>query len=230
MNTRLSRFLDATDSGSLFDTTLRGLTLHLLRGLAPHEFAPHATTFEAALTACATVDFESPRLLEPDEAQAAFDAWYLHHLERKPFAAPRAARVRHLLLSLAANGDPLYAWLLGHLAAKCGVDARRTFSDAELEPTPLHHGYRLTHEVLLDTDYFARPASHPLTATWADDLAAVLPQLEREPNFDLTGEVAMCLSFLRHPAARSAKALIANAPMDGSPHEQASLLLGLAGP
>ncbi|MGV3621673.1 MAG: hypothetical protein ACO1OB_12690 [Archangium sp.] len=220
---RLALFLAATDTTDDEHVALRALTLHMLDGLKPGSFP--TALLDDALNRCADVgfDFDSN---DPDRLQAGIDAWFLRHVRGLPHQKPDAERLHARLRDLANDGFLIYSWLLGEIAARCGVDARisitgtRPFEDV----SRLHHTYWLTHLPLLDSDYFAKPVTHPDAAKWADELELATTWLAREPNDDLAGEVALCLSVLGRDASAARALLNTHRPPD-EPHAQATALL-----
>lgn len=227
---RLTAFLAATDSPRPEDVALRTLTLHMLEHVAPTLYAAqHAgPTHLDALQRCARVDYGLDRALDADRLQAGLDAWLCRHLKDLPHAPPDPFALRTALRWLADDDQLIYAWLLGELAARCGIDVR-----LPVEPRPfrgasrVHDAYYLTHLVMLDTDYFARRLSHPDAASWGDELLALVPWLERRPNLDLAGEVVLCLRVMKRDTA-AARALLDGAGLPEDPHTMATVLLALS--
>ncbi|MFZ5444954.1 MAG: DUF6895 family protein [Myxococcota bacterium] len=227
----LAQLLALTGGGDAESIALRTLSLHMLGGHAPRFFARHGLDRElrAALERCREVSygFDEPGRTE-DRLQAGLDAWLCRALHGLPHPPPDRAALRDALAWL-ADESPIYAWLLGELAARLGVDERVPFASERpfAHVSRLVDAYFLTHLVLLDTDYLARPASHPQAARWADELEQLVPWLAQEPNADLAGEVAFSLHSLgRDPSA--ARALFATETSD-DPHTVATMLLGLVG-
>lgn len=227
---RLATFLAATDTGRPEDVALRALTLHVLEHVAPAAFAARglAAVQRDALQRCAGVGYGFDEALEPDRLQAGLDAWLCRHLKALPHPPPDAAALRTALQWLAEEELLLYAWLLGELAARCGVDVRLAVPPRPFRHGPrLHDTYYLTHLVLLATDYCARPLTHADGGAWGDALLAAVPWLEQEPNEDLAGEVALCLRFMRR-ATPEVLALVEQAGVSDDPHTQATVLLALS--
>ncbi|MFO0598611.1 MAG: hypothetical protein U0228_25110 [Myxococcaceae bacterium] len=227
---RLTRFLADTGSDSKADVTTRALVFHMLEAVAPRLYATHglAALHQQALEQCARIAPQFDDVTDPDEAQAIVDAWYLRHVRGLKHPRPQAAALRALLEHLEAAGNTVYAWLLGELAAKCGVDVRLTFSRADFKSPRVFEGYYLTHLVMLDTDYFTRPARHADAGDWADAIAQLVPWLTRAPNPDLAGEVALCLRFFKRPEATAALALVNGLEPGEDVHQQATILMGMA--
>lgn len=228
---RLAALLRATDDDSAEHVTLRGLTFHMLEGVAPRFYSErgleplHLETLER----CRHVTYGFETLTDPDRAQAGVDAWYLRHVKGLPHPPPDRHVFAALLQRLNDEGNAIYAWLLGELGARCGLDVRLPFGRTDFKTSRLHEAYWLTHLVMLDSDYFARPLRHGDSDTWADAIAELVPWLTRKPNADLAGEVALCLQFLKRPEAIAARALIDATPAEGDAHQQAAVLLGLVG-
>lgn len=229
---RLEHFLALTAGPADDQVVLRALVLHMLRHRAPRLFAARALgpVLHAALEACAHVPFALEGTPEGDPLQDAVDAWYLRHVYRLPHAPPDRDAFATALRALADDDQLLYAWLLGELGARCGLDVRVPLDRPRpfLNVSRLHDGYWLTHLVLLDTEYLARPVSHPDAADWADALAGFVPWLARHPNLDLAGEVALCLDVLGRDASAALR-LVQAAPPGDDPHEVATGLLALSG-
>jgi hypothetical protein len=229
---RLAHFLALSAGPEPADVTLRALTLFMLKHHAPRLSAERglAPLLDAALEACAAVpyDFEEP--LDGDRLQAGVDAWYLRHVAGLPHAPPDADRFADALRRLVDDDRLIYAWLLGELAAKCGLDVRVPLESARpfLHVSRLHDGYWLTHLVLLESDYLSRPVRHPQAAAWREALEQFVPWLLRKPNLDLAGEVALSLDALGGDAS-ALKAQLAAAPPGNDAHEVATGLVALAG-
>jgi hypothetical protein len=235
---RLETFLAATSGDSGESITLRALTLHMLAQVAPRLFEQRKlkATWDRALEACRYVefDFSGDRV----QLQCGVDAWYCRFLEGLPHVPPSAERLGDVLRTLANGRYPftptlsppgerehslLYAWLMGEQAARCGVDVRVPMQPRPFKGThPLHDAYWLTHLVMLDTDYFAKPLSHPDAQAWGDELSALVPS-----HADLAGEVALCLRFMKRDAS-GALELVRDAPVTEDAHAQATALLALS--
>lgn len=226
---RLQLFLNATDDDSAIHVALRALVFHMLEHVAPKFYATRGLKplHEATLEACANVGFAFDSE-DPDVLQAGIDAWYLRTLRGLPHPKPDPTQLRAVLERLNAGGDAIYSWVLGELAARSGVDVRLpNVARTAFEASQLIRAYCLTHLVMLDSDYFARPASHADVDGWSDELASLIPWLTRVPNPDLAGEVAVCLRFLKRPEASKAKALIESVEPGDDTHELAAVLVGL---
>jgi hypothetical protein len=234
---RLERFLAATADDSGESITLRALTLHMLEHVAPRLFATRKLKpiQDRALEDCARVEFDFSG--DPVRLQAGVDAWYCRFLKGLPHAPPPRARLAAVLSGLALDehaltptlsrgereNELLYAWLIGEQAARCGVDVRVPLTPRHFKGThPLHDAYWLTHLVMLDSDYFAKPLSHPDAGEWGDEFSALEPH-----DDDLAGEVALCLRFMRRDAGLLL-ARLRNAPVTEDAHAQATALLALS--
>jgi D-amino peptidase len=220
---RLARFLAATDDTSAESITLRTLTLHMLEALAPKTFASQhlRPALNLALERCAQVGYGFFEARDADRVQAGLDAWFCRHVRGLPHPQPDPQQLR-AALDWVGQQHPMYTWLLGEIAARCGIDVRTPVPQVPF--SGLAHGYYLTHLVMLDSDYFAKQVSHPDAQTWATSLEGLVPGLAREPNLDLAGEVAFCLHFMGRDA-RPALSLLDHAPLAENPHEQATVLL-----
>lgn len=222
----LASFLAATDTADEEDVSLRALTLRMLRGHAPSLFAKAglAELLAAALEKTSGVSNVLAGAPNPDVLQARFDAWYLRHLEGLPHEAPSAAAVRAEIARLNDDGDQLYAWLLGELAARCGTDERLGFGPRHFRGVSrLHDLYWLTHLVLLESDYFAKPIDHADTGEWVAAFVAATPWIIENHAVDLAGEVLFSLQALGEPASAASNALLAFvagfARADGTQHD-----------
>ncbi len=228
---RLDTFLAATRGEDPETIALRTLTLHMLEHLAPRLFAERklGAIQATALERCAAVDCGFAQAIDPDRLQAGLDAWFCRHVRGLPHPVPDRESLQTALQWLVDDDQLIYAWLLGEIATRCGVEARVPLDKERpfLHLSRLHDAYFLTHLVMLDTDYFARPLTHPNAAAWGDALAELVPWLERKPNVDLAGEVALCLRFMKRDA-RAALALIDDAPPTEDAHAQATVLLARA--
>lgn len=218
---RLETFLAAARD----DVPLRTLTLHMLEHLAPGLFRERrlAELQRAALEACRQVPCE---FRNAQGLQAGVDAWYCRHLKGLPHPAPDPSALRAALQWLADDDQLIYAWLIGEQAARCGVDVRLQVEERPFrESSRVHDAYWLTHLVMLETDYFARPSLD--SARDERELNELVPWLLANPLPDLAGEVAFCLRFLGHDAGALISQLERAAPTE-DPHEQATALLALS--
>lgn len=212
---RLARFLAATEAHE--HAALRALTLHMLEGLTGSSAHLHD-----ALQRCAHVTWD---FSDPETLQSSVDAWFCRHVHGLPHRPPDASKLAEALRRF-ADEHLIYSWVLGELAARCGVDVRLTIRERPYKDvSKLHDAYWLTHLPMLHTDYFMRPVTQP--NTWADELEAVVPWLARDPNEDLAGEVALCLSVLKRDAT-AALALLPTHRLPEEPHAQATALLAFA--
>jgi hypothetical protein len=208
----LDAFLRLTDDATDEHRALRPLALHMLAGLAPRFFKKHRLqeTLDASLEAAAAVPMGLGHVHDPEVLQARVDAWYLRRLRGLPQDAPAAATVRQVLHRLNDTDQVLFSWLLGELAAKAGIDARLTFPDRPYRgASRLHDLYWVTHQVLLDTDYFLRPLAHPDAGAWTACLLAGAPGVLARRELDVAGELAFCLAFAGEVHAAALDALVA---------------------
>lgn len=227
---RLQTFLDATNDETPVHVTLRGLVFHMLEAVAPKLYAARGVKalHDAALEGCAKIGWAFGESEDPDVLQASLDAWYLRAVRGLPHPKPDKLLLRAVLERLNDQGDTIYSWLLGELAAHAGVDARLKFERSDFKSSRLHEAYYLTHLVMLDSVYFTRPCSHADARDWADALSQLIPWLTRVPNADLAGEVALCLHFMKRPEAAAAKKLIEAVEPGNDTHQQATMLLALS--
>jgi len=99
---RLEALLRATDDDSAEHVTLRGLTFHMLEGVAPRFYSErrleplHLETLER----CRHVTYAFEEATDPDRAQAGVDAWYLRHLRGLPPPPPNREVFAALLKQL----------------------------------------------------------------------------------------------------------------------------------
>jgi len=207
----LAGFLRLTADDSDESRALRPLTLHMLQGLTPRFFRRHrlGRTLDAALAAAAQVPMGIGHVTDPDVLQARIDAWYLRRLRGLPQEGPSPASVHQMLQRLAGE-EAIYAWLLGELAAKAGVDARHHFPERPYRGASRTFDlYWVTHLVLLDTDYFARPLAHPDAGEWLAALLAGAPGVIARGELDLAGELVLCLACAGEVHAAGVDALLA---------------------
>ncbi len=220
-------FLGLTSDLSDESVALRTLTLQMLSRLVPLGFKDRGLdqVLSASLRACERVEYSFDTA---DRLQAGVDAWYCRHLAGLPHSPPDPERLKAALQWLADDDQLIYAWLIGEQAARCGLDVRVKLENPRpLREHPLHDAYWLTHLVLLDTDYLARPLSHPDASTWGDELEQQVPWLLRERNLDLAGEVAFCLRFMGRDAGPLLN-LLERAGPGIDAHQQATALLALS--
>lgn len=209
----LAAFLALTADDGDESRALKPLTLHMLEGMAPRFFARHALgpMLSEALEAAAAVPMGLGHLRDADVLQARVDAWYLRTLRGLPHDGPEARTVRQVLERLRAEDDVIYAWLLGELAARAGIDVRLDFPERPFRgQARLHDLYWVAHLVLLDTDYFAHPLRHPDASGWLAALLAGAPGVIARQEWDLAGELVACLAFGGEPHAAAVDALLAS--------------------
>lgn len=215
----LDDFLAATAGGDTESIPLRALTLHMLQHLAPTLFARRGLTIalKEALERCADV----PMVLTGSggELEEGLDCWYLRTIRGLEAPAPNREKLAEALRRINDDGEGLYAWLLGEMAARAGVDVRVPFGERPFRDEQTQDAYFLTHEVMLQSDYFAKK----IRVFDASPLIALVPWLEEEPDADLIGEVAACLKFLGADTTAVMK-LVAQAEAFDA-HSTATLLL-----
>lgn len=236
----LRAFLSLTEGASDGSRALRALTLHMLEGHAPRAFARRelGPTLEAAVAALAEVPLALPAGLPPDEGMARVDAWYVRRERGLPHAPLEPHVLRAYLEHLDGEGDGLYAWLLGEMAATCGLDVRlsipeRAFRDA----SRLVDLYWLTHLYLLDTRYLRHPPSNPGATGWTEELLVATPWVVEQGNVDLAAELAFCLQCDGEAGGGAHESLLAliaehqqpEGDLGGDDHATAGALLALAG-
>src|SRR5262249_36245239 len=148
-----------TEGNASWQRADRALTLHMLSGHAPRFFAAEGVgpALEASVRALAEVPTDFPPGIEATEAMARLDAIYVQHERGAGGARLDDAALTRYIRSI-AESDPVFAWLLGELAAQIGGT-----QPLVLERRPLRHAariadlYWLTHLFLLETRYFRRP-------------------------------------------------------------------------
>jgi len=203
----------------------RALTFHMLEHLAPRFFRQErlADERDRALAELEQVSGDFPVELDEDEAMARLDALYLRKvrgLALKRFDEPGLARwIRERV-----DEHPVHAWLMQLLAGELGLSlppplpTRYPFRQL----APVAHFYMLTHEVMVDTRYYARPFTLAGGAWVLDELAQALPKVIAEREWDITAEIAFTLRFCGRPAPGALEALQAAQRPDGTVLEGAS--------
>lgn len=182
----LAAFLRAMGGPASYQRAEKALTLHMLEHLAPRYFAERKLkpVLDAALEALLKVPSHFGPTVDADESMARVDALYLRVIRG---LRPRVFDQAQLKRACAQAGEeegPLWAWLMGELAAPLGVAA-------PAEPWPLNRTlrlYYLTHVVLIDTQYLAKPAKPE------PELLLALPDLIARKEWDLLAECVMCLA------------------------------------
>jgi D-amino peptidase len=207
----LGAFLSLTEGASEEGRALRALTLHMLEGHAPGAFARWGLgpVLEVAVEALASVPVALPPGLPPDEGQHRVDAWYVRRERGLPHPELAPGALRAWLEHLDEEGHCLYAWLLGEMAASCGVDVRLPIPERALrEHSRLADLYWLTHLFLLDTRYLRAPPRRARAAAWTEELRGATPWLLSQGHVDLAAEVAFCLQGMGETGGGAHAALL----------------------
>jgi D-amino peptidase len=235
----LRAFLSLTEGGDEESRALRALTLHMLEGHAPGVFARLGlgATLEAAVAALAEVPLALPFGLPAEVGMSRVDAWYVLRERGLPHGALEPEVLRAYLEYLNGQEEGLHAWLLGEMAATCGLDVRLSIPERPFRATwRLADLYWLTHLYLLDTRYLRVPLKDPGAAAWTEELLVATPWVVEQGQVDLAAEVAFCLQCAgeagggAHPILLSL--LLEHQQPDGAmedAHATAGALLALAG-
>ncbi|WP_306818888.1 M55 family metallopeptidase [Archangium lipolyticum] len=192
----LRAFLSLTEEGDDESRALRALTLHMLEGHAPGAFARLGlgATLAAAVAALAEVPLALPFGLPAEVGMSRVDAWYVLRERGLPHAPLEPEALRAYLEYLNGQDEGLHAWLLGEMAATCGMDVRLSIPERALRSTwRLADLYWLTHLYLLDTRYLRLPLKDPGAAAWTEELLVATPWVVEQGHVDLAAEVAFCL-------------------------------------
>ncbi len=237
----------------------RALTLHLLEGHAPGVF--RALRLKPALTASlralSGVPREFPPALDWFEVMARVDALYLRALRGLRVPAFDADGLAETLVRMESDGLFLPAWLCAQLARPLGLGHEVRVHPAYWRQDPVLQLGLLTHVVLLETGYLARPLSvfvalDPFVTSAdvdaVDSAPTVLEALREglawaleERSWDLLAELVFCLEAAGEPAPPKALAALRRAqrkdghfeePGDGDrerAHTTAACLIALAG-
>lgn len=192
-------FFAAMDGGASYQRAEKALTLHMLEHLAPVYFAERqlGPALDASLEALLDVPAHFGPNVDADEAMARLDALYLRKVRGLKPSGFDAAKLKAACARAGEEQGPLWAWLMGELAAPLGVDARVGPGSLADQTLRLYHA---THVVLIDTRYLALPAAvDPV-------LAQALPRLAAKGQWDLLAECLMCLARAgsAHPDAVAA--------------------------
>lgn len=161
------------------------LTLHMLEKLAPAFFAEQqlAPVLEHTLAALHHLPADFPLDLDEHEAMARVDAVYLRTLRGLPAKALDLDSLRKWIDANCTRA-PLEAWWVASVAGLPSPFTHRHPFTASA------HLYMLTHEVMLDTGFFSKPATLHQTL---DQLAAALPAVAAAREWDLAAEIAFTL-------------------------------------
>jgi D-amino peptidase len=236
----LRAFLSLTESGSDASRALRALTLHMLEGHAPRAFARRelGPPLEAAVAALAEVPLALPAGLPPDEGMARVDAWYVRRERGLPHAPLEPQALRAYLEHLDGEDYSLHAWLLGEMAASCGLDVRLSIPErAFRDSSHLADLYWLTHLYLLDTRYLRQAPRDPGVTGWTEELLVATPWVVEQGNVDLAAELAFCLQCGGEAGGGAHAVLLEmlaehqqpEGDLGGDGHATAGALLALAG-
>ncbi len=171
---------------------------------------------------------EFPLRLDEDEAMARLDALYLRKVRGLSVRGFDAGGLAAWVQGRAAE-FPVHAWLMAELARPLGLALppvlRLRYPFKVL--APVAHFYMLTHEVMLDTQYYARPLTLADGERILDELEAGLPQALAAGEWDLAAEIAFTLKSAGRSAPGAAEALARAQRPDGTvlaeatEHEQA---------
>jgi D-amino peptidase len=235
----LGAFLSMTEGQDDEARALRALTLHMLEGHAPGAFARRGLlpTLEAAVAALAEVPLALPDGLSPDVGMARVDAWFVRRERGLPHTPLQPNLLRAYLEHLEGEGHGLHAWLLGEMAATCGLDVRLSFpARAMRERSRVADLYWLTHLYLLDTRYLRAAPRHPDAVAWTEELLVATPWVVAQGNADLGAELAFCLQGLGEAGGGAHEALLALLEAQQQPegcfedaHATAGALIAFAG-
>ncbi len=187
-------FLRLTEGAREESIALRALILVMLERHAPGRFVELglADARAAAVEALTRIPLDLPETLPPDLGLARIDAWYLRRQLGLDGPRLEPAAFERWLHALIEVGDLTYAWLLSEMARPALPELSLRVPQRSLRDDRLFDLYWVTHELLLDTEYLARPWSEVgadrvetllLSARWAAERGHV----------DLAGEIALML-------------------------------------
>jgi D-amino peptidase len=168
---------------------------------------------------------------------ARVDAWYVRRERGLPHAPLEPYLLRAYLEHLEGEGHGLHAWLLGEMAATCGLDVRLSIpARAMREASRVADLYWLTHLYLLDTRYLRAAPRHPDATAWTEELLVATPWVVAEGNVDLAAELAFCLQCVGEAGGGAHELLLSlldgQQQSDGSMedvHATAGALIAFAG-
>ncbi len=223
---------------------LRALVLTVTKNHAPAAFdrLDLGRELTSALDALGEVSRALTPGLDPDLAMARLDASWLEWAAGRVYVPLDRDALAGYVAELHVEGDWLYAWLLAALARDLGVDVPCALGPRALRDVDrLGDLYWVTHELLLDTGYLARPID---TAKWAAELETLLIAVSwiiEQGHVDLAAEVLVCLQASGEGQGPEAAALwrfveasigadgaVCDASMDGDASEMADHATGLA--
>ncbi|HYO57042.1 DUF6895 family protein [Archangium sp.] len=235
----LRAFLSLTEGEDDEARALRALTLHMLEGHAPGAFARRGLgpTLEAAVAVLAEVPLALPEGLSPDVGMARVDAWYVRRERGLPHAPLEPHVLRSYLEHLEGGGHRLHAWLLGEMAATCGLDVRLPIpARAMRDVSRVADLYWLTHLYLLDTRYLRAAPKHPDVAAWTEEVLVAMPWVVEQGHVDLAAELVFCLQCVGEAGGGAHAALLSLLARQQQPdgrmddaHATAGALLAFAG-
>ncbi len=197
----------------------RALTFHMLEYLAPRLFKKEklAAERDRALEELDGVSGEFSLELDEDESMARLDALYLRRVRGLPVKRFDEEGLAGWITGRVEE-HPVHAWLMQRLARELGLElppplpARYPFRHL----APMAHFYMLTHEVMVDTRYYARPFTLSGGGFVLDELEQALPKTLAAKEWDITAEIAFTLRFCGRPAPGAIEALQAAQKPDGT--------------
>jgi D-amino peptidase len=177
---------------------LRALTLHMLESHAPRFF--HDRQLESELSLAVEALGEIPALFEPDldpeDAMARIDAWYVRAERKLPHPSPDRETLRAYLASLCDSGYLIYGWLLGEMARSLGVDARAGIPNRPFKSSSrLLDLYWLTHLYLIETRFLRRRLPRIGWDGRTKEIVLASYWIVGQHHVDLGAEAAVCLQL-----------------------------------
>lgn len=200
---RIARIFEAfwrqTDGGSEPHRALRALVLHMMEHHAPRAFGELGlgARLDEAVAALRQVPAALDALLPLDAVQARVDSFFVR-VERG-VAGPSLDRgqLGAALWTVLMGGDPIHAFILGEMAALCGVDARIPLGERPYRGTDRTEDlYWLTHVLLIASRYLAEPVHRDRYASPLAELVQAVPWVIGRRQVDLAAELAVCLQLV----------------------------------